>query len=62
MGRGRITEPEPEPELWKDRDFATADEGQPLTLLAGEQVVAPVWISPLYGLRAQEAPDTYVKK
>ncbi len=62
MGAGRIKEPEPEVELWKDRDFATSDEGQPLTLLAGEQVVAPVWISPLYNLRAQEAPDTFSKK
>ena len=62
MGAGSIREPEPVEELWKDQEFATADEGQPLTVLAGEQVVAPTWVSPLYGLRAEPAPQTTGKK
>ena len=62
MGAGNLNEKEPAPELWRDDQFATADEGQPLAILIGEGFLAPVWVSAIYGLRAEAAPQTSQKK
>jgi hypothetical protein len=48
---------QPEPNhLWDESKYASSDEGPPLPLLGGEEIVAVEWISPIYGMNTQPSP------
>jgi hypothetical protein len=49
--------PQPEPNhLWDESKFASSDEGPPLPFHAGEEIIAVMWVGPIYEMTNRPSP------